>query len=63
MSVLDFHYLVCRPGLVERFSEHHELGLFTAEEYVLALQHSGLDASYDPPGVFSRGLFLGIRPD
>ena len=61
MSILDFYYLVCTPEGVRHFSEHHELGLFTREEYLAALRDSGLKASFDPPGVIGRGLYLGIR--
>src|SRR5262249_13065235 len=33
VAILDFHYLVGTPAGVEQFSEHHELGLFTDEQY------------------------------
>src|SRR5262249_43464942 len=33
VAILDFHYLVGTPEGVEHFTEHHELGLFTDEEY------------------------------
>jgi len=61
MSILDFHYLVCVPEGVKRFSEHHELGLFTHDEHLAAFRDSGLEASFDPPGVISRGFYLGIK--
>jgi hypothetical protein len=62
MSVLDFNYLVCTPQGVKHFTEHHELGLFTDEEYRTAFLESGLETSFDPPGVISRGLYVGVRP-
>ena len=61
MSILDFHYLVGTPEGVERFTEHHELGLFTREEYLAAFRDSGLETSFDPPGVIGRGLYLGVK--
>jgi ubiquinone/menaquinone biosynthesis C-methylase UbiE len=61
MSILDFNYLVCTPEGVTHFSEHHELGLFTHEDYLAAFRDSGLEATFDPPGVIARGLYLGIR--
>jgi len=62
ISVLDFHYLVGTPARVEYFTEHHELGLFTQEEYLTAFRTAGLEAFHDPEGLTGRGLYLGIRP-
>jgi hypothetical protein len=62
MSIIDFHYLVCTAEGVRHFSEHHELGLFTDSEYRAAFTDSGLDTRFDPPGVISRGLYVGLRP-
>ena len=62
MSVLDFNYLVCTAEGVRHFREHHELGLFTQDEYRAAFRDCGLDTHFDPPGVISRGLYVGIRP-
>lgn len=33
ISILNFHFLVAKPGSVGYFTELHELGLFTEEEY------------------------------
>jgi SAM-dependent methyltransferase len=62
MSILDFHYLVCTGEGVKHFSEHHELGLFTDNEYRSAFIDSGLETRFDPPGIVSRGLYVGVRP-
>jgi SAM-dependent methyltransferase len=62
MSILHFHYLVCTPAGVTHFTEHHELGLFTEAEYGAAFRDSGLETVFDPPGVISRGLYIGLRP-
>jgi hypothetical protein len=40
--MLDFHYLVATSEGVEHFTEHHELGLFTEEEYRAAFMQAGL---------------------
>jgi ubiquinone/menaquinone biosynthesis C-methylase UbiE len=62
LAVLDIHYLVGTPRGIERFEEHHEMGLFRDEEIAAALQAAGLTVEHDHEGPFGRGLFLG-RPD
>ena len=62
VSVLDFHYLVATPEGIEHFTERHELGLFTFEQYEVAMEDSGLNVLLDREGLMGRGLFIGIRP-
>jgi len=62
VAILDFHYLVATPAGVEHFSERHELGLFTGEEYRDAFTTAGLDATHDAEGLMGRGLYIGTRP-
>lgn len=62
VSILDFHYLVGTPEGIDYFTEHHELGLFTVEEYTSAFQAAGLAATYDPDGLTGRGLHIGVKP-
>jgi SAM-dependent methyltransferase len=61
VSVLDIDYLVGTPQRITRFSERHELGLFTHEEYSEAFHRAGLEVQYDPQGLWGRGMYLGIR--
>ena len=61
IALLDFHYLVASPNGVEYFTEHHELGLFTDEEYRRALTLAGLEVDYDAEGLIGRGLYIGAR--
>jgi len=59
LSVLDIHYMVGTPAGIEQFTELHELGLFTRDEYERAFTDVGLTVEHDIPGPFNRGLFIG----
>lgn len=61
ISVLEMHYMVGRPTGIEKFVATHELGLFTHEEYVTAIEAAGLTCSYDEEGLMGRGMYVGIR--
>ena len=62
VSVIDFHYLVATAEGIEHFTECHELGLFSHDEYLGAFVASGLEVVYDPQGLMGRGLYIGLRP-
>lgn len=62
IAVLDFHYLVATPEGVEHFTEHHELGLFTDEEYRAAFTQAGLEVQHDREWLGGRGMYSGTRP-
>ena len=66
VSVYDIHYLVGRPDGIEYFVEREELGLFTHEEYLSALEEANLEPAYDPHGglfgeAHNIGIYTGIR--
>ena len=61
LSILDFHYMVGTPQRIETFTERHELGLFTHEEYLEAFQKAGLEVIHDPEGLDGRGLYIGLK--
>lgn len=61
ISTLDFHYLVGTPKGVEHFTERHELGLFTREEYIHAFESAGLKTIHNKKGLDGRGLYIGIK--
>ncbi len=63
VAVLPFHYLVGTPQGVESFTERHELGLFSHEQYLAAFRTVGLEIEYDEEGLMGRGLYIGIQPD
>jgi SAM-dependent methyltransferase len=60
ISIVEFEYLVGTPDGVERFTERHELGLFTVEQHLEAFLAAGLEAEHDPEGPMGRGLYIGV---
>jgi SAM-dependent methyltransferase len=61
LSVMEFHYLVATPEGVNHFTERHELGLFTPEDYVTAFEAAGLKVIFDREGLIGRGLYIGLQ--
>jgi SAM-dependent methyltransferase len=59
--VMDFEYLVGTPERVERFTERHEVGMFTRDAYLDAVRDAGLAAEWEAEGLMGRGLVLGRR--
>jgi hypothetical protein len=47
---------------VSHFVEHHEMGLFTDDEYQKAFRNAGLTVIHDPEGLTGRGLYIGLKP-
>lgn len=62
VSSVQFHYLVATPVGVEHFTEPHDLGLFTVEQYLGAFRAAGLEVEHDAEGPMGRGLYLGVAP-
>ena len=60
LSIVEFQYLVGTPDGIERFTERHELGLFTVEQHLEAFHAAGLKAEHDPEGPMGRGLYVAI---
>jgi ubiquinone/menaquinone biosynthesis C-methylase UbiE len=61
LSFFVFHYTVGTPQGVEYFTERHELGLFTHEEYREAFHKAELETIHDPKGLDGRGLYIGLK--
>ena len=51
--------MVGTPEGVEVFTERHEAGLFTDEEYRAAFVAAGLEVEHDETGLIGRGLYVG----
>jgi ubiquinone/menaquinone biosynthesis C-methylase UbiE len=62
VSILNFHYLIATPDGIDHFTERHELGLFSHDDYLAAFRASGLEVAYDPEGLIGRGLYIGSQP-
>src|SRR6266480_469618 len=58
VSIVEFEYLVGTPDGIERFTERHELGLFTVEQYLEAFRAASLEADHDLEGPMGRGLYI-----
>lgn len=61
LATYDIHYLVADREGVRSFSEQQQLGLFTHEQQVGALDSAGLDVDFDARGLFGYGLYVGRR--
>lgn len=61
LSSFVFHYLVGTPEGIEYFTERHELGLFTVDEYLSAFRASGLDVERDALWLNGRGLYMASK--
>ncbi len=60
--IMDFNYLVGTPAGIEYFTERHEMGLFTHDDYMDAFRGAGLEVTHDPEGLMGRGLYIGTEP-
>jgi len=61
LSFFVFHYTVGTPQGIETFTERHELGLFTREEYLEAFYKAKFEVIHDPEGLDGRGLYIGLK--
>jgi trans-aconitate methyltransferase len=57
-SILQFEYLLGRPDGIQRFSERHELGLFTVAEMTSCFEDAGFTVTHREDGLTDRGLYL-----
>jgi SAM-dependent methyltransferase len=60
VATVELQYLVGSDADgITHLTEHHDLGLFTEDEYLSALRSTGLAAEVLPPGPSSRRLLVG----
>jgi len=59
LSIIDFDYLVGTSDGVVHFTERHEVGLFTHDQYLDAFRAAGLAVDFDPDGFIEKGEFEG----
>jgi len=57
-SWFDLYWTTATDDGVDSVIEHHELGLYTVEEYTDALTSAGFAVEHDPVGLIGRGLFI-----
>lgn len=58
---LSRHYQNGREDGVNNFTELHELGLFTREQYLEAFRSADLQVVDDQEGLMGRGLYTGTK--
>ena len=62
ISILHFHYLVATPEKgVQHVEETHEIGMFTKDEMISALNEAGFIVSYDEKGLIGRGMYYASK--
>jgi SAM-dependent methyltransferase len=59
---LDLQYLVLNGDKIEHYVEHHQLGLFSFDEYRSAFEAAGFTVEIDNDGLIGRGLVIGQLP-
>ena len=59
MWIIKFHMMVGTPDGLDYFTERHEGGLFSREDYLQAFSSAGLEVLHDEEGLMGRGLYIG----
>jgi SAM-dependent methyltransferase len=61
VSTFTLHWTIVTPDSADYIVEDHELGLFTAQEYLDAFSAAGLEAERLDGGPHGRGLFVATK--
>lgn len=57
---MDIHYVVADEHGIRHFTEHHDFGLWTREEYFQAFEDAGCTATFVPDTLYC-GMFVARR--
>jgi SAM-dependent methyltransferase len=60
-TTLELHHLIATDDGIEHVVDHHELTLFTPDDYVVALQGAGLAVETAPCPMPERDRYVGVR--
>jgi SAM-dependent methyltransferase len=58
-TMLEMHHLIATPGAIEHVVDHHELTLFSPEEYEAALRGAGLSIEMVESPMAGRDRYVG----
>lgn len=61
LSMIEVNYMIGTTNGVVHFTEPHEMGLFTHDDYTQAFIDAGLQPFYDEKGLIGRGLYGGVK--
>jgi len=61
LATLDFHFMVGTPTGIDYFTERHEMGLFSREEFMSEFEANSMEVMYDPDGLMRRGLYTAVK--
>ncbi len=61
LAILDFHFMVGTPAGIDFFTERHEMGLFSREEFMSEFEANSMEVMYDPEGLMRRGLYTAVK--
>jgi ubiquinone/menaquinone biosynthesis C-methylase UbiE len=63
ISHINFHYLIVTNIKIDYLTENHALALYSTEEMLECFEQAGLQAKFDPEGIFGRGLYIArVKP-
>jgi hypothetical protein len=60
MSMMDWHFVVADTRGIRHFVEHHQLGLFSRDEYLAAIAAAGLHGEVLQGAADGRDRYLGL---
>jgi SAM-dependent methyltransferase len=58
VSILHFYYLIGTRDGIQQVEEIHKMALVAPDQMASHFQSAGLQCTFDPVGIFGRGLFI-----